>query len=153
MKLRDFLILASLVANGVLVYAMQRSLQRSSEASVLMQQQSAELGRLREAVQASQSSGGGLSSAGLGSELALLQKIKISVAAEIARTKKEEARCAQASAGGLGPLMNAMSDYRKRVDALGETNRKEAARKAELVARVEDEARKMKEELIVLCSR
>lgn len=153
MKLRNFLILSSLVANVVLVWSMHKSLRRSAEARAFMQQQSGEVTRLREAFQRRRSDGGALSASGLGMELALLQKIKMSVAAEVARAKKDESRCAKGSAGGLGQLINAMSDYRKRVDALGESNRKDAAKKAELAARVEEEARKMKEELIVLCSR
>ncbi len=153
MNLRSLLILVSLAASAGLVISLNASVKRANEARQALMQQSSEISRLRSASTKIKPGMGGLSASGMATELALLQKIKLAVASEVSRGQNRDVKCARGSAGDLGRLMNGMTDFKKKLDALLESTQKDARNRDEMVARVEEEARKMKEELITLCSR
>ncbi len=153
MNLRNVLILLSLAANLGLVVSFNASLSRAGEARQLLIQQGSEINRLRTAGARVKPGVAGLTAAGLATELVLLQRVKTAVATEISRTRGQDFKCARGSAGELGRLLNAMAEFKKRLDALKERSDKEARDRDDMVTKVEQEARKMKEELLQLCSR
>lgn len=153
MSLRSLLILVSLAANIILVFSFRGSLKNSESARQMLIQQETELSRVTKTAAQIKPGMGGLSARGIGTELALIQKVKLAVASELARNKSREMKCSSGTSGNLGLLSNQMNELKKKIDFLVGNNSKDMGKRDQMVDMIEDEARKMKYELLAACSR
>lgn len=152
MSLRSILILGSLAANLILVISVQSSLSKVQALRQATVQLDSEASRLKETAGRIAVTDTGLSTRTMGLELALLQKIKVAVGNQIAKNKGRDLRCARGPASELNTVLNTLAEYKKKLDILILNNEADARNREEIVARIEDQARKMKEELISLCT-
>ncbi len=152
MSTRSILILCSLAANVALIFVFSGSLKRVQQARQLMMQQDGDITRLREAAQRFKPGEPGLSSGGLMQEVVLLQKVKTAVAAELSKNRARNVKCLKGASSEMGLILSSIADYKKKLDIVIANKNKNARNREEMVKRVEEEARKMKLELMVACA-
>lgn len=154
MSIRSILILVSLAANIFLVVNFQGATRKIQEARQMSLFEDNDMNKVRE-LAGRVRPGNGLNPQGVNQDLAMLQKIKSSVAEEINKTHsgRPDLHCPSASRGELDQMVRQMADYKAKLDILLEQNSKEDRAKEELVRKVEAEALKIKMELLSLCSR
>jgi len=154
MSIRSILILVSLAANIFLIAALQTSARKVQEARQLSLLEDTDLNRVRD-LSGRVRPAGGLNPKAVNQDLAILQNIKSSVAEEInkPRSGRADLRCPVASRAELNQMVAQMTDYKKRLDLVMESGNRSNKVKDEMIRRVEEEALRIKDELLVLCAR
>lgn len=148
------LIVISLAVNVLLAMQMRGAANRIKESRQLSLLEDTDLNRVRD-LSGRIKAASGLNTQALSQDLYLLQKIKFAVAQQVhsPRSGRPDIRCPRASKAELNQLITQMADYKKRVDIFLRSSGTTSAEKEKMIRAVEDEAQKIKLELIAQCAR
>lgn len=153
MSPRSILILVSLAANVFLIFSLNSASRRIKEARQLSLLEDTDLNRVRDLSGRVQPKSG-LNASAVTQDLAILAKVRAAVAEQVnGKSNRADLKCPQASRGELDQMISQMEDYRKKLDALLSGPGRSDQDKEDVIRKIEDEASKIKMELMSQCAR